>query len=115
MHLDTKLDNTIIEDRSWPTKNQILSTTGSKAAYCCGSPSQRSLLPVGGSRRKNQMVVGVGPHDRPVLPPAVTLVRANCRSISNWTPSSKLEVVGANQVHPLPGPAQHVKQLKDGD
>jgi hypothetical protein len=33
-------------------------------------------------------------------------------NISNWPLSSELEVVGVNQVHPLPDLVQHVEQPK---
>jgi hypothetical protein len=47
MCLDTKIESTIIEDKSWLAKNWILSTMGSSAAGSHGSSSQRALLPVG--------------------------------------------------------------------
>jgi hypothetical protein len=49
-----------------------------------------------------------------VLPPAAALAGTNRRNVSNWSPSSELEVVRAERVHPLPSPAQHVEQLKEG-
>jgi hypothetical protein len=49
-----------------------------------------------------------------VFPPAVPLVGTNCRNVSSWSPSSELEVVSVDWVHPLPGPAQHVEQLEEG-
>jgi hypothetical protein len=59
--------------------------------------------------RKHQTVMGVGQHDCPVLAPVVPLVRANCRNVANWFPSSELEVVGADRVWPLPGLGHHME------
>jgi hypothetical protein len=47
MRLDRKSNKTIIEDKLWLAKNQILSTMGSKPTYSHGCLSQRALLPVG--------------------------------------------------------------------
>jgi hypothetical protein len=65
--------------------------------------------------RKHQATVQVGLHNRSVFPPAVPLAGVNHRNISNWSPSSELEVVGADRVRPLPGPTEHVEQPKEGD
>jgi hypothetical protein len=73
------------------------------------------LVACWGSSRKHKTVVGVNPHDRPVLPAAVPLTGANCHNMSNWAPSSELEVLGADQVRPLPNTVQHMEQLEEGD
>jgi hypothetical protein len=58
---------------------------------------------------KHQVVMGVTPHDYPVLPVAVPLAGANRCNIRNWSPGLELEVIGVDQVHPLPSPAQYVE------
>jgi hypothetical protein len=57
----------------------------------------------------------VSPHDHPIVPPVVPLARVDRHNIRNWSPRSELEVVGANWVHPLLGPAQDVEYSEKGN
>jgi hypothetical protein len=53
--------------------------------------------------------VGVGPHDRPVLSPAVLVAGADGCNVCNRSLGLELEVVGVDRIHPLLGPTQHVE------
>jgi hypothetical protein len=67
------------------------------------------------SSRYHQVMVGVSPHDRLVLPLAVPLAGTNNRDVHNGSLGLELDVVGANQIHPLPSPAHYVEQPEKGD
>jgi hypothetical protein len=80
----------------------------------------RKLLPMisiacWSSSGKHQAIMGVDLHNRLVLPPMVPLAGTNRHNISSRSLGSELEIVGADRVHPLPGPTQYVEQPEEGN
>jgi hypothetical protein len=59
--------------------------------------------------------VGVSPHNHLVLSLVVPLAGADSHDVRNQSLGSKLEVVGADQICPLPDLMQHMEQLEQGD
>jgi hypothetical protein len=54
---------------------------------------------------QHKVVVSVDVHNCPILPPATPLTGGDGRDVHNWTLGPELEVIGANQVSPLPSPS----------